>query len=179
MRRAAPSIVVATGLTIVLAIAPGISRGAADSTGPVQATIQKESVTAEAALLIAQIALKSARDKGSEVAVVVVDQAGIPLVVLRTDRSTEHSVGAATDKAWTAVNYKHSTREVFEKVKQAKGDDSQLIYTPRSLFLFGGVPLKDGDEVVGGVGVSGFPSGLDDDATARQSAQAFETMLKK
>jgi uncharacterized protein GlcG (DUF336 family) len=150
-----------------------------DSRAPVQATIQKESITADAALLIAEVALKAARDKGTQVAVAVVDQAGIPLVMVRTDHSTEHSVGAATDKAWTAVNYKHSTREVFEKVQEGKGDDSQLIHTPRSLFLFGGVPLKDGNEVVGGVGVSGFPSGLDDDATARLSAQAFEAMLKK
>jgi uncharacterized protein GlcG (DUF336 family) len=156
-----------------------MSGAADDSRAPVEATIQKESITADAALLIAEVALKAARDKGSQVAVAVVDQAGIPLVVVRTDRSTEHSVGAATDKAWTAVNYKHSTREVFEKVKEGKGDDGQLIHTPRSLFLFGGVPLKDGNEVVGGVGVSGFPSGLDDDATARQSAQAFEAMLKK
>jgi uncharacterized protein GlcG (DUF336 family) len=43
----------------------------------------------------------------------------------------------------------------------------------------GGVPLKDGDAVVGAVGVAGFASGLDDDAVARQTAQAFEAMLKK
>ena len=179
MTRLVRSIVMAGGLTIVLAVVPPISECADDSVAAVQAIIQKKSVTADAALAIARIALKAAKDKGSQVAVAVVDQAGIPLVLLRTDYGTEHSVGVATDKAWTAVNYKHSTREIFEKVQQAKGDDSQLIHTPRSVFLFGGVPLKDGDVVIGGVGVSGFPSGLDDDAVAHEAAAAFEAMLKK
>ena len=179
MSRFARSILLAGGLTIVLAIAPPSSQCADGPAAAVQPTIQKKSVTADAALAIALIALKAAKDKGSQVAVAVVDQAGIPLVLLRTDYGTERSVGVATDKAWTAVNYKHSTREVFEKVQQAKGDDSQLIHTPRSLFLFGGVPLKDGDVVVGGVGVSGFPSGLEDDAVAHEAAAAFEAMLRK
>lgn len=178
MSRFAQSIIMGGGVSIVLAIAPPISRCADAPVAVVHATIQKKSVTADAALAIAQVALKAAKDKGSQVAVAVVDQAGVPLVLLRTDYGTEHSVGVATDKAWTAVNYKHSTREVFEKVQQAKGDDSQLIHTPRSVFLFGGVPLKDGDVVVGGVGVSGFPSGLDDDAVAHQAAAAFEAMPK-
>jgi Haem-degrading len=127
MTRLVRSIVMAGGLTIVLAVVPPISECADDSVAAVQAIIQKKSVTADAALAIARIALKAAKDKGSQVAVAVVDQAGIPLVLLRTDYGTEHSVGVATDKAWTAVNYKHSTREIFEKVQQAKGDDSQLI----------------------------------------------------
>lgn len=179
MSRFARSILLAGELTIVLAIAPPVSQCADSPVAAVQPTIQKKSVTADAALAIALVALNAAKDKGSQVAVTVVDQAGIPLVLLRTDYSTEHSVGVATDKAWTAVNYKHSTREVFERVQQAKGDDSQLIHTPRSVFLFGGVPLKDGDVVVGGVGVSGFPSGLDDDAVAHEAAAAFEAMPRK
>jgi uncharacterized protein GlcG (DUF336 family) len=43
----------------------------------------------------------------------------------------------------------------------------------------GGVPLKDGDRVVGGVGVAGFASGMADDEVAQQAANAFTELLKK
>ena len=42
----------------------------------------------------------------------------------------------------------------------------------------GGVPLKDGHRVVGGVGVAGAVSGIDDDVIARQAALAFAQLLK-
>jgi uncharacterized protein GlcG (DUF336 family) len=141
--------------------------------------MQKRSVTAEAALAVAQVAMKAGKEKGNEVAVAVVDQEGIPLVVLRSDHGTEQFVTGAIDKGWTAVNFKASTREVFETIKGDKEDNSQLPHAQRALFLMGGVPLKDGDAVVGAVGVAGFASGLDDDAVAQQAAQAFEAMLKK
>jgi uncharacterized protein GlcG (DUF336 family) len=83
------------------------------------------------------------------------------------------------DKAWTAVNFKASTRELFETIKENKEDNTQLPYARKSLFLMGGVPLKDGDRVVGGVGVAGFASGMADDEVAQQAANAFTELLKK
>ena len=179
MIRAASSLLIASGLTIVLAISPATSHSDDNPRVHARATIEKRSVTAEAALAIAQVALKLGKEKGNEVAVAVVDQEGIPLVVLRSDYSTEQFVTGAIDKAWTAVNFKASTREVFETIKDNKEDNSQLPHAARALFLMGGVPLKDGGTVVGAVGVAGFASGLDDDNVARQSAQAFEAMLRK
>jgi uncharacterized protein GlcG (DUF336 family) len=179
MIRVASSILIASGLTIVLAISPLISQGADNPPGHGRATTDKRSVTAEAALAIAQVALKTAKEKGNEVAVAVVDQEGIPLVVLRSDYGTEQFVTGAIDKAWTAVNFKASTREVFETIKDNKEDNSQLPHAARALFLMGGVPLKEGGTVVGAVGVAGFASGLDDDTVAQKSAQAFEVMLRK
>lgn len=41
----------------------------------------------------------------------------------------------------------------------------------------GGVPLRDGDDVVGAVGVAGNPSGLEDDAVATAAADAFQKLL--
>src|SRR5260370_15246718 len=179
MTRAASSLLIASVLSIALGICPAIFHGHDNPPAHDRATIQKRSVTAESALAIAQVALKLGKEKGNEVAVAVVDQEGIPLVVLRSDYGTEQFVTGAIDKAWTAGNFKASTREVFETIKDNKEDNSQLPHAARALFLIGGVPLKDGGTVVGAVGVAGFASGLDDDNVARQSAQAFEAMLRK
>src|SRR5216684_6573685 len=88
----------ATLVCTALIIAPATVRSADQSPAPSTPTIQKRSITSEAALAIAQVALKAGREKGSEVAVAVVDQAGI-LLVLRSDYGTEQFVEGATDKA--------------------------------------------------------------------------------
>lgn len=144
-----------------------------------RATVERSSITLEAALAVAQVALKAGKERGTDVAVAVVDQAGTPLVVLRADNGTQQFVEGATQKAWTAVNFRASTRELFEDIKKGKEDFSQLPHVPRALFLMGGVPLKDGKTVVGGVGVAGAVSGLEDDAMAQQAARAFVEMIKK
>ena len=169
----------ATLVCTALIIAPATVRSADQSPAPSAPTIQKRSITSEAALAIAQIALKAGREKGNEVAVAVVDQAGILLVLLRSDYGTEQFVEGATDKAWTAINFKASTREVFETIKNNKEDNSQLPFARKSLFLMGGVPLKDGDAIVGAVGVAGFESGMADDEVAQKAAHAFTELLKK
>lgn len=144
------------------------------------ATTEKQSVTFEAALEIARLAIAEGKKKGVDhLAVTVVDQAGIPLVVLRTDTGSEQFITGATRKAWTAVNFKASTRDVLKTIKSDDGDDGQLPHARKALFLMGGVPLKVGNVVVGGVGVAGSVEGPDDDALAKHAAQAFETMLGK
>ncbi|MGO9607289.1 MAG: GlcG/HbpS family heme-binding protein [Candidatus Binataceae bacterium] len=86
-------------------------------------------------------------------------------------------VASATDKAWTALNFKKSTRAMLETIQANQGDNGQFPHSKGALFLMGGVPLKDGDMVVGAVGVAGFPSGLDDDHVAQQAALKFQTIL--
>ena len=77
------------------------------------------------------------------------------------------------------MNFRASTRELFEDIKRGKEDFSQLPHVPKALFLMGGVPLKDGDRVVGGLGVAGAVSGLEDDVIAQQAAVEFAKLLKK
>jgi uncharacterized protein GlcG (DUF336 family) len=145
---------------------------------PAQPTTQRRSISMEAALAVARVALKAGADKGTDVAVVVVDQAGIPLVVLRADDGTEQFIAGATQKAWTSVNFGASTRELFDDIKKGKEDFSQLPHVPKALFLMGGVPLKDAGRVVGGLGVAGAASGIDDDVIAQEAAREFGRLLQ-
>ena len=69
--------------TTVIGVAALCSLSAQTADAPAQTAqpiAQKRSVSMEAALAIARVALKAGMERGSDVAVVVVDQAGIPLV---------------------------------------------------------------------------------------------------
>ena len=149
--------------------------GVAMAQQPVRAT---QTITLEAALAVAQVALKASRANGAKnVAIAVVDSAARPLVVLRDDNAPEHPVTAAERKAWTAANYQSSTKDVLARVKKADGDDGELVYTRKSLFLMGGVPLKANGSIVGAIGVAGNPSGYLDDDVATKAAKAFGQMV--
>lgn len=143
------------------------------------ATIQKRAISFETALAIAQVALKAGRAAGHDVAVTVADNAGLPLVVLRADNATEQFFNGSQSRAWTAVNMKSSTRDLVGRVKEGKQDNALLPFIDKSLLLMGGVPLKYGDTIVGGVGVSGCPYGPDNDAVAQSAAKEFARLLQK
>lgn len=162
-------------LCVPLFLFSGIVMG--DSPSPV---INQKSITLQAALQIAKEALnKSRSNETANIAIAVVDNAGRTLVLLRDENAPEHPTTTAVRKAWTAVNYKSSTRDLLKRIKKAKGDDDQLVYTDKSLFLMGGVPLRYGKQIVGAIGVSGNPSGLQDDAVARSVAQKFQDSNKQ
>jgi uncharacterized protein GlcG (DUF336 family) len=145
-----------------------------------QSLRSQQTITLEAALEIAQIALKASRANGAtNVAIAVVDSAARPLVVLRDDNAPEHPLTAAERKAWTAANYQSSTKDVLERIKKDDGDDGELVYTRKSLFLMGGVPLRVDNSVVGAIGVAGNPSGFQDDEVATKAANAFKQMLSE
>ncbi|MBU3751329.1 MAG: heme-binding protein [Mycobacterium sp.] len=146
--------------------------------GAGSALVTNNSISAQAALEIARIGMQAGRDRSCDVAVSVVDQAGILLVLLRADRATEQFVEGATQKAWTALNLRTSTREALKTIQQGDQDDGQLPFIPKALFLMGGVPLKVGTDVVGAVGAAGCVNGLDDDAVALETAQAFQRLVK-
>jgi len=140
--------------------------------------IPVKTLTMQAALQIAQEAVKQSHANGAtNVGVCVVDYAGRVLVLLRDDNATEHTVLGAEQKAWTAANYKDSTKNLFERIQKGAGDDSQLIFNQKSLFLWGGVPIKDGNDMVGAIGVCGNPSGVQDDAVASNANKTL-TLLK-
>lgn len=166
-------------LLIVAIMLTVCSVTSAEDKRPGTVTIEKRSVSYEAALRVAQEAMATAKKSNTDVAVAVLDCSGIPLVTLRADNATEQFVTGATRKAWTSVNLRNSTRAILADIKQSKEDFSQLPYLRDALFLMGGVPLKDGDVIIGGVGVAGSVNGLDDDRFARRAADSFAEMLNK
>ena len=63
-------------------------------------------LTPEAALSAARAAMESCRKEGYQVAVAVVDRAGLAQAVLRDRFAGVHTVDVATNKAWTAASFR-------------------------------------------------------------------------
>jgi uncharacterized protein GlcG (DUF336 family) len=110
---------------------------------------------------IAETAIESCTTKGYRVSAVVVNRAGEVVVALRGDNASPHTMENARRKAYTALSFRTSTAEY---AKRFAGDDPlvrQQVTLPNVIAIPGGLPIKVGDEVIGGAGVSGSP-GVDE-----------------
>src|SRR6478735_7737884 len=91
---------------LVLALATCLGAFAAD------ATFTTKSLTPETALKAAQAALAKCRADGYQVAVAIVDRAGITQVMLRDRFAGPHTVEIATNKAWSAASFRTNTSDI-------------------------------------------------------------------
>ena len=141
-----------------------------------QAVFETKSMTPETALIAARAALEHCRKVGYQVAVAVVDRAGVPQVMLRDRFAGTHTVRVAIDKAWTAASFKVAT-SVIARETQAGMPMSGLRSQPRVLAIGGALPIEAGGSLVGAIGVSGAPSGEADDACAAAGIKAIAEAL--
>ena len=113
------------------------------------------------AMTIAQTAMEKCTAEGYGVSVVVVDRAGDTIVALRGDKAGPHTMENARRKAYTARTFRIPTSEYAEKYATNDPVVRQQVTLPNIIAIAGGLPVKVGDEVIGGAGVSGTP-GVDE-----------------
>lgn len=118
-------------------------------------TVERRSISSEAAQRVVQAAEAKAAEMGVPMVIAVVDDSGTLKAFSRMDGAALLSVEIAQDKAYTAVAFGISTDTWFEFIK----NDPPLLHgitkVPRLMVFGGGYPLKVGDAMVGGIGVSG------------------------
>lgn len=118
-------------------------------------TVTKSSISAAAAADIIRAAEAKAAEMGVPMVIAVVDESGVLKAFSRMDGAALLSVDIAQDKAYTAVAFGISTDGWFDFIKNDPPLLHGIIKTPRLIVYGGGYPLKVGDAVVGGIGVSG------------------------
>ena len=118
--------------------------------------LQRKDLSLSIALAIANGALEACKAMGYAASVVVVDRAGETLVSLRGDGSGPHTVENARRKAYTANTFKMSTEAFIQDMKTRPVRREQTTL-PHVIAINGGVPIKVGNDVIGGVGLSGSP----------------------
>ena len=141
------------------------------------ASFQTSSLTPETALTAARAAMENCREQGFQVAVAVVDRAGLTQVFLRDRFAGAHTVEVATNKAWTAASFRTSTLNLAAETQAGKSM-SGLRSLPRMLAVGGGVVIEAGGSVFGAIGISGAPGGEADDACARAGIQAIADAIE-
>jgi uncharacterized protein GlcG (DUF336 family) len=136
-----------------------------------------KSLSPDTALELAQASLAACGALGYQVSVVVVDRMGIPQVMLRDRYAGPHTPDTARRKAWTAVSFRSDTLSLAENT----GPDSSQSGARQisdALLLGGGVPVMASGSIVGGVGISGAPSGEADHKCAQAGISAVMAKLE-
>ena len=124
----------------------------APSSGSAQVLMQRD-VSLRMALTIAEAALAEC---GVRTSVAVVDRAGRLRVFLQGDGASPHNLELARRKAYTALTFGRTSAEWAQRTETTLQGQRMLTDV---IPLQGGVPIKVGDETIGGVGLSGAPMG--------------------
>lgn len=135
-------------------------------------TVTKRSLSLAAAQALAAAALDHATTHGLRIAVAVVDNEGATLALLRMDGVGAPIAGYCQDKAYTAAMTGRPTQDFLADMETSPSLRFGLIGRERLLVWGGGAPVRDGDTLVGAVGVSGATE-ADDIACAAQATAAF------
>lgn len=122
--------------------------------------LQHKDLSYAIAKTLAESAVEDCRVRGYAVAAVVVDRAGDTIVALRADDAAPHTLENARRKAYTARTFGMTTAEFAKRVASEPVRREQTTL-PSVIAIPGGVPIRVGDAVIGGVGVSGSP-GVDE-----------------
>lgn len=131
-------------------------------------TIPVKRLTLESSLRIAQGAIAQCRKEGVQVAVTVVDRSGHAQVVLRDVLAMDITLPISKQKAHTAMAFNTPLSQLsgrFNKPYQVPKLDGLILGA-------GGIPINVGGSILGGIGVSGAPSGETDEKCAKAGLEA-------
>ena len=113
-------------------------------------------INIEVALRIIDVAKKKAQEIGIPMNIAIVDEGANLVAFQRMDGAWLGSINIAFNKAYTARCFNIGTRELAPLCQPGQplfgihaSNDGRLI------IFAGGIPLKDGEDIVGAIGVSG------------------------
>lgn len=129
----------------------------------------KPVLTLGAAKKIAAAAEAEAKRRGASVVIVIVDDAGFPLLLERLDDTQVASVEVGIGKARTAAIFRRPSKVFEDQVREGR---IAALALPGATPLQGGVPIFVGGKVIGAIGVSGNTPQEDEDIAKFGAASA-------
>ena len=142
------------------------------SPGHAQVLMERD-VSLRMALTIAETAIAEC---GVKTSVAVVDRAGRLRVFLQGDGAAPHNIELARRKAYTARTFGRTSAEWAARTETNLAGQRML---SEVIPLAGGVPIKVGDETIGGVGLSGAPmGGAQEEACAKAGIAKIADQLR-
>ena len=134
---------------------------------PVLVNIKRMSL--DTALTMAKAAIDKCRKEGVQVVVTVLDRGGHEQVVLRDVLAMDLAITISKQKAWTALSFNSPTASLEGRFTSpfSIGKINGIVISR------GGLPIAAGGNIIGGIGVSGAPSGKTDEACAQAGIDAI------
>lgn len=148
-------------IALALMMSSMISLNASVSAEEASPTVNLKRLSLETANKVAQGAIEACRKQGIQVGVTVVDRDGIVQVAMRDTIAAQITVPISRMKAFTSVNFNAATSAMSDRANTPIGGIDGL------LMAAGGLPIQAGGQLLGGVGVSGAPSGETDEGCAQ------------
>ena len=109
----------------------------------------------EAASVAAQAAIEKAKELNIGISVCVVDSSAIDIAFLRMNNSFLPSMDIARDKAYTSGGFGFPTMKWKDILEGNAQLQAGIAARPRIITFGGGLPIMEGDELIGAIGVSG------------------------
>lgn len=136
-------------------------------------TVERRSITLEGARTVISAAKDYARKNNAPGGVIaVVDEGGNLVALERLDGTFSAGANISVGKAKTAVMFKRPTKFFEDVIKNGR---TAMVALPDFTPLQGGVPIMIDGKLVGGVGVSGAMSAMQDEELAIAGADALSS----
>lgn len=127
----------------------------------------------ELATKAADAALKACATEGHSVSVAIVARDGSTKVLLKADNAGPHTGSSAQGKAFTSAAMGRDSAGLADFIAGKPANDGLRDMDSRLVIQAGGLPIKFGKALVGGIGVGGAPSGDIDAACAVAGLKAI------
>ena len=118
-------------------------------------SVAKRCISAQGASKVLEAAHAKAKAMGVPMCISVTDETGDLKAFIRMDGAIKVAVDISLNKAFTSASTGLATDQWYEFIKEDAPLLHGLTHTPRFVIFGGGVPLKEGDAVIGAIGVSG------------------------
>jgi uncharacterized protein GlcG (DUF336 family) len=141
-----------------------------------QAPQMEKNISMAMSLAIIQGALEQCTKDGYKVSVTIVDKSGSVAAQTRGDGTSPHTMEFSRLKAYTARIRNQTSLATMKQLEDPAFAGLRQI--PGLVGIGGGVPIRAGTEVIGGVGVSGAPGGEKDEVCANAGIAKVEAALK-
>jgi uncharacterized protein GlcG (DUF336 family) len=133
-------------------------------------------LTAALAVEAAQAAIDACKAQGYNVTVTVADRTGTPKVVIVRDGPQGVGRESTRRKAYTAALLRVSTGDYTKRIANP-GAFNPGVYDPELATGPGGVPIKAGEDTIGGIAAAGAPGGDKDEACAQAGVDKIKDRL--
>ena len=141
-----------------------------------QAPQVEKNISMAMAIAIIQGTLEQCTKDGYKVSVVIVDKGGNVAASVRGDGTNPHTMEFARLKAYTARTRNQTSQQTMKQMEDPA--NAFLKQIPNVVGIGGGVPIRAGNEPIGGVGVSGAPGGEKDEVCANAGLAKVADALK-
>jgi uncharacterized protein GlcG (DUF336 family) len=138
------------------------------------ATVPIPRLSMDVAMKMAKASIDACRKQNLNVGVTVIDRGGHPQVVLRDTLAMDLTLAISRQKAYTAMSFNTPTA-------QLEGRFPGAYSVPKLegvLIAAGGLPITGGGSIIGGIGVSGAPTGTQDEKCAQAGIDAVKFELE-